>query len=227
MDTAAGKLVRQIWPVVLFAAAMAYLESAVVVYLRQIWGMNDSIFPALRIFNPQDARLLTIEIGREAATMAMLLAVAFAAGRTRVQWWAVLVISFGVWDIFYYVWLKVFIAWPASLGTWDVLFLIPGQMTGPVYAPVSVSALMVLAGVLFLRCENAGRRVHFSGLFWALLAAGFVLIFASFFTNGFPTTGDKTEADLTYWWPLLVLGDGCGLGAILAAVRAPRREEVG
>ena len=105
-----------------------------------------------------------------------------------------------------------------------MLFLIPGQMTGPVYAPVSVSVLMVLAGVLFLYCENTGRRVHFSGTFWALLAAGFVLIFISFFTNGFSTTGDKTEAELTYWWPLLVAGDACGLGAILVAVRELRKK---
>ena len=101
MKAPIGKLVRQVWPVVLFAAAMAYLESAVVVYLRDILGMGDSVFPALRIFDPKVDWLLTIEVGREAATMAMLLGVAFAAGRTRVQWWAVLIIAFGTWDIFY------------------------------------------------------------------------------------------------------------------------------
>ena len=133
-----------------------------------------------------------------------------------------------VWDIFYYVWLKVFIALAGVARHVGRALPDPGaDDRAGCYAPVSVSVLMVLAGVLFLRCENAGRRVHFSGLFWALLAAGFVLIFASFFTNGFSTTGDKTEADLTYWWPLLVLGDACGLGAILVAVRAPRRKQVG
>jgi hypothetical protein len=92
-------------------------------------------------------------------------------------------------------------------------------MTGPVYAPVSVSVLMIAAGVLFLRCENAGGRVRFDGRFWALLVGGFVLILISFFTNGFPTTGEKTDADLTYWWPLLVAGDGLGLAAMLTATR--------
>ena len=218
MTASVRKLVRQVWPVVLFAVAMAYLESAVVVYLREIWGIGDSLFPVLPIFEA-DEWLLNVEVGREFATLVMLVALAYAVARTRVQWWAAILIAFGVWDIFYYVWLEVCIGWPASLGQWDVLFLVPGQMTGPVYAPVSVSVLIIIAGVLFLHCENQGRRVQFEGRFWALLVAAFVLILISFYTNGFPTTGEKTEADLTYWWPLLVGGDGLGIAAMLTATR--------
>jgi hypothetical protein len=219
MKPSVRKLVRQVWPVVLFAVAMAYLESAIVVYLREIWQIGDSLFPVLPMFDPETQRLLVVEVGREFATLVMFVALAYAVARTRVQWWAAILIAFGVWDIFYYVWLEVLLGWPASLAAWDVLFLVPGQMTGPVYAPVSVSALMVLAGVLFLHCENEGGRVRFSGTFWALLVGGFVLILVSFFTNGFPSTGDKTEADLTYWWPLLVVGDALGLAAMLSATR--------
>jgi hypothetical protein len=219
MNEPARKLVRQVWPVALFAVAMAYLESAIVVYLREIWGIGDLLFPVLPMFDPSIEWLLRIEVGRELATLVMFVALAYAVARTRVQWWATVLIAFGVWDIFYYVWLKVFLGWPASLGEWDVLFLVPGQMTGPVYAPISVSVLMILAGVLFLRCENAGGRVWFNGRFWALLVGGFLLSLISFFTNGFPTTGEKTEADLTYWWPLLVAGDGLGVAAMLSATR--------
>ena len=211
---------------VFFAVGMAFLESAVVVYLRELWDIGDSLFPVLPMLDPDPRTqwLLAVEAGREAATLVMLIGVALIAARTRIQRWSVLIIAFGVWDIFYYVWLEVCLAWPASLATWDVLFLLGGQMTGPVYAPVSVSVLMVLGGVLFLRCENEGHRVHFDRLFWALIWTGFVLILFSFYTNGFPSTGQETEADLVYWWPLLVIGDALGLAALLHAVRDLRRK---
>jgi hypothetical protein len=193
----------------------------VVVYQRELWEIGESLFPPhwTETHTEQTLRLLRIEVGRELATMVMFLGLAFAVARTRAQWWAAVLIAFGAWDIFYYVWLKVLIAWPGSLGTWDVLFLIPGQMTGPVYAPLSVAVLMTAAGVLFLHCENEGHRVRFGLWFWVLFLSGLALVFVSFFTNGFPTTGMKTEAELTYWCPLLVLGDGCGVAAMLWAVR--------
>jgi len=221
MRDAGRKLLRQMWAVVLFAVAMAFLESAVVVYLRDLWSIGDTLFPVKPFLddNASDP-LLLIEVGREAATLVMLLALAWAVARTRVQWWAVLLIAFGVWDIFYYVWLVVCLDWPASLATWDVLFLLPVQMTGPVYAPVSVSALMIAAALLFLHCENVARRVRFDAVFWVLLAAGFAAILVSFYTNGVPSTADKAEADLVYWWPLLIVGDALGLAAMLWAARA-------
>jgi hypothetical protein len=115
MNESARKLVRQVWPVALFAAAMAYLESAIVVYLREIWGIGDSLFPVLPMFDPSIEWLLRVEVGRELATLVMFVALAYAVARTRVQWWAAVLIAFGVWDIFYYVWLKVLLGWPASL----------------------------------------------------------------------------------------------------------------
>jgi hypothetical protein len=68
---------------------------------------------------------LTIEIGREAATIAMFAAVALAVARNAGEWAAAFVITFGTWDITFYVFLKVLLDWPASLFTWDILFLIP------------------------------------------------------------------------------------------------------
>ncbi|MBN1916489.1 MAG: hypothetical protein JW889_01165 [Verrucomicrobia bacterium] len=225
------KLTGQVWAVVLFAVAMAFLESAVVVYLRDIWQIGDELFPVKPFLDePANMRLVRVEAAREAATLVMFLTLAWAVARLygrqnvgprkHVMWWAVVLIAFGVWDIFYYVWLVACLNWPASLATWDVLFLLPVQMTGPVYAPVSVAVLMIAAGLFFLHCENAGRRVRFDAVFWGLLAAGFVAILVSFYTNGVPSTGEKAETDLTYWWPLLGLGDALGLAAMFWAARA-------
>src|SRR5207247_11339685 len=86
----------------------------------------------------------------------MLVAVAALAPRTAWEGFLYLALAFGLWDIFYYVWLWVFIGWPPSLFTWDVLFLIPVPWLGPVLAPVIVR-LCLVAGALWLLCRPVLR----------------------------------------------------------------------
>ena len=62
----------------LYAVAMGYLEAAVVVYLRAIYYPEGFSFP----LKPMDAGILGVEIGREAATVVMIFAVAWAAARS-------------------------------------------------------------------------------------------------------------------------------------------------
>ena len=62
-----------------YAVAMAYVESAVVVYLRRAYGITD-LTTSLARFEP---RVAAIEIGREAATLVMLATVGWMAGRSR------------------------------------------------------------------------------------------------------------------------------------------------
>ncbi len=56
--------------------------------------------------------------------------------------------AFGIWDIFYYVWLWLTIRWPASLVSMDVLFLIPVPWLSQVWFPLLVSGGTILA-ILF------------------------------------------------------------------------------
>jgi hypothetical protein len=131
--------------VVVFAAAMAWVESAVVYYLRT---MIHRIEPHQPDPLPVIGNLGTTELVREAATLIMLLMVGLLAGRT---WRARLgysAIAFGVWDILYYVFLKTMCGWPTSLMDWDILFLLPLPWWGPVLAPVSIALLMILWGTL-------------------------------------------------------------------------------
>lgn len=148
--------------VTLFAVAMGYLEAAVVVYLRALYypdgfpvpvklGAVPIRFTRIPEFEgrmPQ--HMLRSEIGREVATIVMLVCLALLAGKSPLQMLAVFLLAFGMWDIFYYVFLKVLIRWPESLKTLDVLFLIPVPWIGPVWLPVSISAVMILAGVTIL-----------------------------------------------------------------------------
>lgn len=140
----------------LFAVAMAYVESAVVVYLRQVYGIVD----LMRDTPTQPDPLTPIELGREIATLAMLFTVGALAGRTPAARWGLFLYAWGLWDIFYYVWLRVFIGWPTSLGDWDLLFLIPLPWWGPVGAPVLAAAMMMVVGARMARRSEAGWAIR-------------------------------------------------------------------
>ena len=135
--------------VTLWAIAFAFVEAMVVYYLRKLFGLQYHL-----MFVPADFHFprayLPYEQAREAATMAMLLAVGFLAGRT---WWqrlAYWLLAFGVWDVFYYVWLWVLLRWPSSPGTRDLLFLLPSEWWAPVWQPVLTSCVFVAVAALIL-----------------------------------------------------------------------------
>ena len=125
--------------VIAFALAMAYLESAVVVYLQTALASQVGVIFPLRPAS-EAGDLIAIEAGREAATLAMLAAVGILAGRSRLERFAWGAVAFGAWDIAYYGWLWVFSGWPPSLGTTDLLFLLPLPWVGPVWSPVAGGA---------------------------------------------------------------------------------------
>jgi len=84
-------------------------------------------------------------------------------------------IAFGVWDIFYYLFLKVMCGWPHSVMDWDVLFLIPLPWWGPVLAPVLIALLLILWGTLATQFENARTPVRSQWAAAAIAAVGAVL----------------------------------------------------
>ena len=131
--------------VVLYAIAMAWVESAVVLYLRTMAGRLD---PYQANPLPLAPGVASAELVREAATIVMLASVGWLAGwnwRTR---FAYFLVGFGVWDVFYYVWLRPLTNWPRGWLDWDVLFLIPLPWWGPVLAPCLIAALMVVFGTV-------------------------------------------------------------------------------
>jgi len=132
--------------VILFSIGFGMVEAAVVVYMRALYFPDGFQFPINAIADP----IVFTELWREVATMVMLAAVGIIAGKNRVQQFAYFLISFAVWDIFYYVFLKVFLDWPASLFTWDILFLLPVAWIGPVIAPVILAFLMIGIGMMLI-----------------------------------------------------------------------------
>jgi hypothetical protein len=127
----------------LFGLAMAHLEGVVVVYLRKALGILDSESnkESLEKF-PE--RYLKIEITREAATIIMLVIIAYLTGSTWIEKGVFFLWTFAFWDLFYYLSLFILIKWPPSLTTIDVLFLIPKPWIAPVWFPIGVSSLTIL-----------------------------------------------------------------------------------
>ncbi len=171
------KLKAQRFAVVsLFAITMGFLEAIVVVYLREIFYPAGFQFPLVTI----PPELFNIELVREVTTIIMLLCIGFLAGRSNSEKFAWFIFAFGVWDIFYYVALKLTLGWPVSLMTWDILYLIPVTWIGPVLAPVICSLTMIFLALIIIFFENNGHRVHFGKYSGTLFVFGSIIIFFSF-----------------------------------------------
>ncbi len=166
----------QVVLLLVFGIAMGLLEAIVVVYLRALYFPDGFRFP-LRFIPPQ---MLRTEMLRELATLVMLAVLAGATARTWSLRFAVFLFSFGVWDICYYIFLKILLNWPHSLLTWDVLFLIPLTWLGPVLAPVISSLTMIAIGLLFIMLDRSYGRVRADKAVRLIMAAGAALVVLSF-----------------------------------------------
>jgi len=219
----------------IFSIAMGFLEAIVVVYLRQLYYPEGFGFPLKEVIWGG----LFLEYLREILTIVMLLTISALAGRLTSERFSYFLYCFGVWDIFYYVGLKVFLNWPSSLFTWDVLFLIPVVWIAPVLAPISCATTMIIVSVFMLYYQIKGYLVRFKLLEWALILLGALFIFIAFIWDyskiiiqgGFFKRFLSLATDLhfqsivtsyvpiTYNWPLFVLGEFLVFCSLVVFVR--------
>jgi len=159
-------------PLFIFATAMGFLEAIVVVYIREIYYPNGFQFP-LKELPPW---LIIIEWAREISTLLMLGSVAWISGKQFLKRLSGFLFIFGIWDIMYYIGLKVFLDWPESLLTWDILFLIPITWVGPVLAPILCSLLMILIAVIFdnLQLNSKLQRLKKKEIILMITGAAFI-----------------------------------------------------
>ncbi len=204
---ARGGFKRELFWLAVFGISFGYLEGAVVVYLRTIAYAGGFAFP----LKPIPPLILGAEVGREAATLAMLAAVALVPGGSGLLTFARFLFCFGLWDVFYYAGLKTLLDWPPSPFTWDVLFLIPVPWSAPVLAPVLVAAYFVVAGAYGIVRRGAVRTRPWQ---WGLAGAGVAAILATFFWNAGACAGGGRP--VAYLWPLFGVG-WAGLAAVFAA----------
>jgi hypothetical protein len=207
--------------VIAYAVAMAYVEAAVVVYLQLALDSGvGAIFPLRPV--DQAGGLIAIEAGREAATLVMIGAIGLLVGRSwleRLAWSAVI---FGVWDIGYYGWLYVFSGWPPSLGTPDILFLLPVPWVGPIWSPIAVSLALIGVGLTAAHALRHGRQPSIAQ--WHVfvgLGGGFLVILSYTIDAGRLIDGGLPGP---YPWPIFAAGMLAALVAAGDSLRGARAE---
>ena len=152
----------------------------------------------------------------------MLAGAALAGTRKSREWFPAFLVCFGIWDITFYIFLKFLLNWPASLLTWDILFLLPVPWVGPVIAPVVVSVSMIVAGLLVLWREHHGTLVQIGPLRWILISLGAAIIFAAFIADFRNTSaGGNPNA---FRWGLFFTGEIIGLAAFASSFRRTKSE---
>ena len=205
MNESLNVMFRRFLIVVVFGIAFAYIESAVVVYLRAIFYPEGFTFP-LSGFAEGTLwkRLLLTEIGREAATLVLILTSSWLFGRNKHQRLAFFLTIFAVWDIFYYVWLKVLLDWPLTINDWDILFLIPAVWASPVLAPILISLTMLIFAVIILYRDCYSRAIKVSAMEWLAFAVAMLLVVLSFCLAGKHI--EQIDYRVYFSWPLFAVG---------------------
>ncbi len=203
---------------VIYAIAMAWLESATVFYLRSLSGKLQPYQTGPLPFIAGSLPLGEIEMVREAATLVMILAVGLLAGRSSRARLGYAMVVFGFWDIFYYAFLNIMTGWPSSLLDWDVLFLLPLPWWGPVLAPMLISLLLITGGTLLVYVNQGGYALYPKPAANLLCLVGVVIGLYAFMTDAIQALpGGEVAArnvlPVSFNWPLF--------GAALVLMAAP------
>ncbi len=196
-------------PLTIFAAAFGLVEAAVVVYTRWLYYPKGFAFPV----SVPPIEFLKVELWRELATLAMLGAAGALAGRNRWQKFAFFMWAFGVWDIFYYLWLNLFIGWPASLFDPDILFLIPVTWWGPVLSPCIVAISMCAAALMIVRRDEAGNAPNPKPLEIFCVSAGALIILYTYMADAAVITAGQMPPP--YRWGVFWTGEILGIAAFI------------
>jgi hypothetical protein len=164
-------ILRLVWWTV-YAAALGYVEALVVVYIRRLAGMApgldyDQIW-ALRGLTLSSASIVwemkrlgiwNAEVTREIATIVVLAGAACAAERSLRTRFAIFLYTFAVWDLTYYLWLKLWTGFPQSLASTDIYYLVPIGWYGPVWFPVVVIMPALIAISVWLLSTEHTEQV--------------------------------------------------------------------
>jgi hypothetical protein len=212
--------------VAVFAIAMAWVEAACVYYIRTAVGRIQPYQPDPL---PIHGLLGPVELVREASTLVMLLTLGMLAGRAWPARLGYSAVAFGVWDVFYYVFLRWMSGWPSALLDWDILFLLPLPWWGPVLAPVSIALLMIAWGTAVTQ-RSGGRTIAPGTLARNMAGAGIVLALYVFMADALrvlPQGEEAVRQVLPVWfnWPLFLVSLALMSAPLVEMLRRPGSPE--
>jgi hypothetical protein len=194
-------LVKRFSWVSVYAIAMAFLEAVVVAYIREL----------LRLSHRADLdSYAMMEAWREAATIIMLVAVGWLAGRNKFDRLAYGLFAFALWDIWYYVWLKVLVDWPKTLLDWDTLFLIPFPWLGPVLSPILIAGLICVVTVLTVYQVNRQEMPKITSFQVSVVLCGALLALYVFMAGAIHAwisagTNSRSIQPDVFNWPMFLI----------------------
>jgi hypothetical protein len=166
-------ILQRILIIGVFAVAFALLEAAVVVYLRKLFGFDVGYLPPepkvalnlgfIAFLYPgtlilPDRFITQVELLREASTIIILITIALLSAKKLKEGLGAFLIAFSIWDIFYYVFLRLFAGWPRSLFDVDVFFLIPVPWVGPILTPIVIFTFLFLLGIYLYFNQTSFQR---------------------------------------------------------------------
>ena len=213
-------IVDSVWSLMFLSGAIVFVVTGETIDDRTLIIMTLVLIWALRLFahltwrnwgEPEDCRYQVIREKYEPNFALKSLFIIFVF-QAVLAWivvmplWPALTTStpFGVWDIFYYVWLKVLLDWPSSIMDWDILFLIPTTWASAVLYPVLISiTLLVFAAVILYR-DAHGRTIRVTWVGWLVFIIAGIIVVVSFCTPGPHVT--RPDFESYFYWPLFAAG---------------------
>ena len=197
---------RQLFWLMVWGVAFAYIEASVVVYLREIYYPDGFAFPVVIA----ETHMALTEVVRELATLLIMWATVNLTYQMLQSKMAAFMVIFGIWDIFYYIFLKIILNWPEALTSWDILFLIPIPWVGPIWAPIVVSIGLIYAGSTILIQNEEGHFLDFDRKFILLEFVAAIIIIVSFLIPGYAVITESIPNNFPYYlfWTGFIMGLG-------------------
>lgn len=113
----------------------------------------------------------------------MLITVAFICSKNAIHRFAYFLLSFAIWDLCYYIFLKILLNWPESIFTWDILFLIPIPWLGTGIGAVILSMLMLVFSFVLLKFKPETVQILITFPSLIKLVTGSLVTIFSFIIN--------------------------------------------